>query len=237
MPAELINLLHDLISSPDALQASVPAAGLPPLLALLRSWQSSRLARTYADLLEDPRYSPVCRFFLSDIYAPRDFSQRDHDAERLYAILARYLPAAMLRLLADVLRLNQLTNALDLALLRILVDELRVTDAISPQQYAQAYRLCANYPARKEQIDLLVQVLAEAGEGAHHPLVGISLRLARRPALRLGWFELVDFLERGYAAARSARHFDFFVKTIQNREMHILDRIFSNHPDPFNLTS
>ncbi len=46
----------------------VSGAPLDPKLALLRAWQSQRLARTYADLLADPRYRPACEFFLENIY-------------------------------------------------------------------------------------------------------------------------------------------------------------------------
>jgi len=102
----------------------VVGAKLDPQLALLRAWQAGRLAQTYADLLADPRYSPACRFFLSDIYAPRDLSQRDQDIGRLYTLLLRVMPAQTLQLLVEVVELNNLTNALDDRLLRVLVDQL-----------------------------------------------------------------------------------------------------------------
>ena len=68
-------------------------------LRLLREWQSERLAHTHADLLADRRFGPACRFFLSDVYAARDFSQRDHDIERMYNSMRLVLPAAMQRAL------------------------------------------------------------------------------------------------------------------------------------------
>ena len=96
-------LLYDLQHSDELRQQPVAEAGLGPGLALLRLWQSQRLAQTYADLLADPRSSPALRFFLSDLYAPRDFSQRDHDVERIYAFLSRVMPAQTLQLLTDVI--------------------------------------------------------------------------------------------------------------------------------------
>src|SRR4051794_40704114 len=86
---------------------SVAGVALNPQLTLLRTWQSQRLAQSYADLLADPHASPACRFFLSDIYAPRDFSQRDHDIERIYAYLVRVLPSQALQLLSTVIELNR----------------------------------------------------------------------------------------------------------------------------------
>jgi len=200
---------------------------------LLRGWQSGRLRRTYADLLADEKYRPACEFFLSDIYAPRDFSQRDHDAERLYQILSRYLPVSTLYLLADAIRMNQLTNKLDHDLLRVLVDELRVTDTITAEVYAEGYRLCDNYDERQEQIDLLAEILREVGRVARNPLVGVAARLARGPARRAGWIEIYDSLERGLAALRHMRNVKAFVDEIEQRERDILDRVYAGQRMPF----
>jgi hypothetical protein len=99
-------LLHDLQHDEALRHQPVLATDLDPPLARLRQWQSERIARTYADLLADKRYRPACLFFLSDIYAPRDFSQRDHDVERIHTFLSRVVPAQMLQLLTDVVELN-----------------------------------------------------------------------------------------------------------------------------------
>jgi len=73
-PPNAARLLYDL-QHDDALQQQPVAPGeLDPRLALLRTWQSQRLAQTYTVLLADPHSSPALRFFLSDLYAPRDFS-------------------------------------------------------------------------------------------------------------------------------------------------------------------
>jgi hypothetical protein len=90
----------------------VPEHKLEPSLARLRISQCERLERTYPDLLADPAFAPACHFFLTDIYGPRDFSQRDHDFERLHALLSRFLPDHMLRLLKHAIDLNALTAEL-----------------------------------------------------------------------------------------------------------------------------
>ncbi len=228
-------LLYDLRHSDDLKQQPVAGVALDPRLALLRTWQSQRLARTYADLLADPRSGPACCFFLSDIYAPRDFSQRDHDVERIYAFLSRVLPAQTLQLLSDVIALNHLTNALDADLCRALVDQLGVTDTITPERYAAGYRICANDTERARQIDLIARVLAQVGAGARLGVVGLAMKLARGPACRAGWVELYDFLERGYAAFKQLHDVQRFVATIAQRERRILDQIFAGYPDPFSV--
>jgi hypothetical protein len=80
---------------------------------------------------------------------------------------------------------------------------------------------------------LLVDILSEVGDGSHLPLVGFTLRLARAPAQRYGWFELHDFLVRGYTAFKQMHDVDRFVSTIKEREIRILDAIFAGDSDPF----
>lgn len=234
-PNEFVRLLTELQHQPEAQRVTVEGVTLDPQLALLREWQSRRLANTYADLLAEKQYRAACQFFLSDVYAARDFSQRNQDAEHLYSILSRFLPERMLKLLADAIRINQLTNQLDHALLRVLVQEFGVIETITPEIYAQAYRLCNHYTERREQIELLTRVLWEAATGARSPIFAISLRLAEGPAQRAGWSELYGFLERGYWACKPMRNIGFFVKTIEQRELALLEKIFRGDPQPFQL--
>jgi hypothetical protein len=235
-PSEFIQLLLDLQHRDEARRQSISAGELDPQLARLRSWQTGRLRHTYADLLADEQYRLACEFFLSDIYAARDFSQRDHDAEHLYSVLRRFLPQVMLHLLADAIRLNQLSDRLDRLLLRTLLDELQLDDQpITAEIYVQAYRLCDNFAERRQQIELLAATLYEAASGGRGLIFQASLHLARAPALHAGWFELYDFLERGSRACRPMRNVDHFVATIYRRELHILDKIFDGDAQPFDL--
>jgi hypothetical protein len=236
-PKEIISLLSELQHREEAQRRVIDGSSLNPRLSLLRQWQSERLACTYADLLNDKQYRSACQFFLSDIYSPRDFSQRDQDAEHLYSLLSRFLPQAMLWLLADAIRLNQLTDRLDRTLLVELEKNLVMTKAITEHSYAQAFRQCDNYDQRREQIELMVKILREAAQGARNPIFAASLRLVRRPAQRAGWIEVYNFLERGYQACRPMRDVKRFVKTIQQREMIILDQIFAGEPEPFRIKS
>jgi hypothetical protein len=199
-PPKAVKLLLDLEHNQELQHQPVPAAELDPPLALLRSWQSGRLTRTYADLLADKRFRPAFLFFLNDIYASRDFSQRDHDAERIHAFLSKIMPAQMMQLLNDIIDLNSLTNVLDQQLVEVLVNKLNVTDSLSAERYAEGYRMCDNYAERVHQIELTTRVLTRVGEGARHVGVGAAMKLARGPALRAGWVELFDFLEHGYDA-------------------------------------
>jgi hypothetical protein len=223
----LIQVLLDIQHNPAVRQQAVMPTGLDPLLARLREWQSQRLRRTYSDLLASSQYALAGRFLLEDIYAVRDFSQRDHDFERLHELLARFLPPHMLRTLKGAIQLNRMTHQLDRQLLCALTEELGVLETITPEAYAQGYRICDNYAERRQQIELTAALLEEVIAGARFPLTGVTLRLARRPAYSAGWQELFGFLARGYAAAQPVRDLRYFVNTIRQREMEILDDIFA----------
>lgn len=208
---------------------------LEPAMALLRTWQTNRLAQTYQDMLESPGYRLACLFFLNEIYAPRDFSRRDQDFEHLYRLAERFIPEHFLVLFKALFELNTLTNELDRLLLRTLVEDLGMTDQLSPQMYAEAYRICNNYNDRKYQIDLLVAVIHDVGVGARDPLIWPTLQVARVPASLGGWHEIYNFAVNGYQAFKAMRHPGVFSSAIAKREMRILDSIFACSEEPFRL--
>ncbi len=208
---------------------------LDPPMALLKTWQSQRLARTYADLLASPRYRLACLFFLEDIYAPRDFSQRDHDITEMYAFMQRFVPGTLLRPLTKTIQLYDLTNQLDARLLDVLIHQLGVTDHLTEAQYAEGYRLCDNYVERVKQIETIYQIGRQLDDIIHLPLTGTALHMASVPARRAGWTELTEFMDRGYRAFKHMEGADYFLDTIRARERRILARIYRLEPEPFNL--
>ncbi len=212
-----------------------PASGdaLSQAEILFRAWQSQRLARTHADLLASDRYGPACRFFLEQIYAPRDFSQRDQDVHQMYAFMRRFLPERLLHTLTLVIELNDLTRQLDARLLAVLTEQLGVTDALTPQQYARGYQLCDNMAERRRQIELIVSVGRGIERLTRLPFIGWTLRLAHGPAYRAGWVELQDFLEQGLAAFEQMHGASYFLRTIHARELRILEHLMAGAPDPF----
>jgi len=233
-PKDATQLLIELRRHTKSKHDEIPSAGLSPRMALLRTWQTERLARTYSDLLESRRYGAACRFFLDDIYAPKDFSQRDHDIERMYTFMRRFIPERIIHSLTLAVELNALTRQLDDTLLDALT-QLGMTDTLTVDLYAEAYRLCDNYTERVKQIARIVEIGQGLEKLARLPLIGMSLRLARGPAHQAGWFELQDFLERGLAAFKTMRGTKEFLGIVEEREMRILDNIFAAAPNPFDV--
>jgi hypothetical protein len=206
-------------------------SAVPPIKAYLRAWQSTRLAGTYSDLLADRQYGPACRFFLTDLYSPQEFSKRDADIRKAFDLLRKTLPEMMVRGLLKAIELQELSAALDDQLVEVMSNRMGITDSFTRTQYEKAYRACDNYADRVHQIDLIV----EAGrilQSAHRiPFTGSTLRLSRLPVRLLGWGELHEFLQRGYDASAPLRNYDVFLDTVKTREREILDRIYRSKPD------
>lgn len=211
----------------------VEGAALEPHLAVLRAWQARRLARTYADFLKSPRYQPAVQFFLDDLYAARDFSQRNRDIKTLHDTLRRIVPESMIKSLTLTVELHNLTESLDAQLLEVLVNRLGMTNPLSVAQYAEAYVLCDNYAERQNQIELICEIVQIVDSVVRLPLSGMVIKLAKGPAERAGWGELMDFLERGYKALQHVHGAKQLVATIHKRELRILDRIYASEDDPF----
>jgi hypothetical protein len=231
----LFAVLSELDQIKDLKRERLETKPLEPALALLKSWQSQRLAQTYADLLATPRYALACRFFLDDIYAARDFTQRDHDVAEMYAFMQRFVPEGLLRPLSETIELYALTQALDERLRDVLVAEMGMTDTLSEAQYAEAYRRCDNYADRARQIDKIVEIGKLLDGIIALPLTGMALQMAKVPANRAGWTELTGFMERGYRAFKHMRRAPEFLALIRRRERAILDRIYAADPEPFKL--
>jgi hypothetical protein len=232
-PNVTARLLHELIHNPELKQQPVDSDGLDDHIEALRLWQSQRLSSTYADLLDDRRFSQACAFFLSDIYNARDFAQRDEDVLRIHTTLSKVLPALTLRLLTEAIDLAKLTYDLDnrLASALLSIDGFPIT----PEKYATAYLLCDNFAVRVEQIERIVNLMKTIADGVKLPLVGTAVRLARYPAVKAGYSQLYDFVTRGYAAFHSLRSPQIFVHTIEKRERAILDNIYASKPEPFDV--
>ncbi len=202
----------------------VPTEQLSPAALYLRDWQVRRLSTTHADLLASPEYGPGAQFFLTELYGPRDFSRRDADLLALFEFLRSFVPENAIRAMAYAVEVNDLTHQLDGKLLQDL-KAAGVGVEFTQDEYEAAYRQ-GDYDARVRQIDLIILTGQELSKLRGAPLVAVTLRAARAPAYRLGWGELQEFLEAGYKAWANMRDPNFFLTTIQTREMAILNRIF-----------
>ncbi len=198
---------------------------LTPLEKAVRQYQAQRLADTHADLAVDPEFAPAAHFFLTDIYADRDFARRDAELEALYDFVRPVMPTEAIESMANAVALNNLTHELDGHMVQRL-QALGATDDFTDAQYAAAYRQ-GNYEARVTQIDLVVALLRQVAGLQNVPFIGTALTATRGAAQRMGWGTLHSFLERGYTAWNGVADPDLFVQIIERRERDLNDRLFS----------
>lgn len=196
----------------------------------LREWQSLRLARTHRDLLDSPRYGPAARFFLDDLYGPKDFSRRDDEVERIVPLMTRLLPPSALRTIAMAIGLDALSEELDSAM----ISALRAAGCmrqIDEQAYVGAYRACNNRPQREAQIRLVGEIGTALAALTRMPLLSGMLRMMRGPAHVAGLVELHEFLDRGFGAFKHMGSADEFLRTVRDRETALMVDWFAAPPD------
>ena len=193
-------------------------------------WQAKRLAMTYADLAADPRYTAAVVFFQNDLYGPGDFSRRDADLARVVPLMVKVLPERVIATVALAMELNALSQELD----RVLLARLPRADGhFSVLEYCKAYRRAGNFPMRRRQIKLIVDIGTALDAHVGKPLIRTALAMMRHPARMAGLSGLQDFLERGFAAFRAMRGAEEFLRTIETREVQILEAIVGGSTDPF----
>ena len=230
-------LLHaNLVSVRGLRSASVLSGKQAALRMRLRAWQAARFERTYADLLASDRYRRAAQFFLSDLYGPKDFGERDEELERFLPALSKILPASAIHTLAVGVELDLLSESLDSAMVQALLAAGQSAEAdISEAAYAKAYRACANRRGREAQIALLMQIGDAIDALTRKPLLRAAIALIKGPAHAAGMGELHDFLDRGFYAFRHMQGAAEFLATIRERESLILERLFARHKAPFDL--
>ncbi len=216
--------LDELLTRKRALDASsCRAADFVVRLRELQSWQTARLARTYQDFHEDPRYSPAVEFFLSDLYGPQEFSHRDRDLARAWRHLKRALPAAAMKVLGQAIELDVLTLELDHAMVRALG-----AASVTEVTYAAAYRAVDDQASRTRQIDLIVSVGEDLDRNVRRVWLGPLLKAAHVPAHAAGFGALQDFLERGYEAFRRMHGAERLLKVIRERETRFMQSMLAD---------
>jgi hypothetical protein len=199
-------------------------------LERLADWQSRRLRMTYADLAADQRYTAAVEFFQNDLYSSADYSRRDADLARVVPMMVRMLPDGVIVTVALAMELNALSQELDRALLERLP---RADAQFSVADYCKAYRRAGNFPLRKRQIKLILEVGAALDTYVRKPLVRTALAMMKQPARLAGMGALQDFLERGFAAFHAMGGAEHFLRTIDEREMQIMESIAGGATDAF----
>lgn len=192
----------------------------------VKRYQQARFTASYADLLASPRYGAAARFFLDDLYGPRDFAQRDAQFARIVPSLVRLFPADVVTTVATLGRLHALSETLDSAMGHALV-RLGGSDAVDAARYVQAWQAVGQPAERERQIALTGEVGHALEAYVRHPVLRGTLRMMRGPARLAGLASLQTFLEAGFDAFASMRGAQDFLASIAAREQALAQALFS----------
>lgn len=202
-----------------------------PALFYLKEFQSNRLRDTYADLAARPDHEAACDFFFTRVYSTEDSSDRDAAFKKIYHLVQKFLGGEVVRSMAKLIELQELTVRLDQKLIQVLA-AIKAPVAFDNELYEKAYFWSQNYQERQEQIELLVFVNRMIHKISHRFGIGMVLKGLRAGCLVAGDTRMVDFLMAGYKAYAHLRKIEPLVEAIQHRETQRLDRIYRDYPQP-----
>jgi len=200
-------------------------AELPGLLArvtALKAFQQRRFAHTYADLLASARYGAASRYFLDELYGPRDFTTRDAQFARVAPAIARVFPNDVAETVAILADLHALSETLDTATALQLPD-----GPVTPLDYIAAWQRAGRAADRERQIELTLRIAAHLDAITRRPMLRNALRVMRGPARAAGLSDLQRTLEAGFDVFRAMKGAQEFIAFIDARERALADALFS----------
>jgi len=220
---EAANAILEALQQVDAERARRDAdPALHERVLALKHYQQRRFATTYADLLGQARYAPAARFFLDELYGPRDYRARDAQFARVVPALVRLFPEDVVHTVRTLSALHALSESLDSAMGRLLPEA-----ALDAPSYVRAWQACGRSADRDRQIELTLEVARSLDGYTRNPWLRNSLRMMRGPARVAGLSELQRFLEAGFDTFRGMRGADVFLEAIESRERALAARLFA----------
>lgn len=226
MPTETASQAQRILNHLQIVSAQLALrAASPPLLArvqALKRYQQARFERSYADLLQSPRYAGAARFFLEELYGPGDFSRRDAQFARVVPALVRLFPAEVVGTVEQLAQLHGLSEQLDTRMAQQLD-----SPALDRAAYTRAWQASAS-PAEREQQIALTLAIGRAMEGfTRKPLLRQALRMMRGPAAAAGLSELQHFLENGFDTFKAMQGAQEFLDIVRRREQSLADALYA----------
>lgn len=187
----------------------------------LKNYQQLRFSQSYADLLASPRYGAAARFFLDDLYGPRDFSERDAQFARIVPALVRLFPRDIVGTVGELATLHALSERLDSQMGRAMTG-----DRVDRDSYLAAWQAVGEPTAREAQVEHVLSIGSALDRYTRVPMLAASLRMMRGPANTAGLGSLQRFLETGFDTFKAMRGADEFLATIGSRERALLAGLF-----------
>jgi hypothetical protein len=199
-------------------------AALGAAVSAVKSYQHRRFSQTYADLLASADFAPAARFFLDELYGPRDFSARDAQFARVVPAMVRLFPHDLADTIGSLAALHALSETFDSAM--------AVATAGAPldaARYTAAWQTVGRPEDRDRQIALTLAIGAELDRLTRKAWLRRSLRLMRGPSNAAGLAALQSFLEAGFDTFRAIPSASAFLSLVGERERALAHALFA-HP-------
>ena len=206
----------------DERQRRAAAPELQARVVALKAFQQRRFAHTYADLLLSARYGAAARYFLEELYGPKDFTSRDQQFGRIAPAIVRVFPAGLAETIVTLAELHALSEALDTSMAMALGDT-----SIDRADYVVAWQDVGRSPDRERQIALTLAIAAQLDRLTRLPMLRNSLRLMRTPARAAGFADLHRTLEAGFDTFRAMKGAQEFIDIIGERERAFATALFA----------
>lgn len=203
-------------------RARVEDPRLGSAVSAVKQFQHERFRRTYSDLLNRPRYAAAARFFLDELYGPRDFSERDAQFERIVPALVRMFPQDVVDTARDLAELHAITEEMDSRMARSVGNI-----AVGGRVYVEAWLAVGRRETREHQVALMLKIGSALDRYTRRQLLGQTLRLMRGPARLAGLGALQNFLESGFDTFRGMGGAEEFLGIVAGRELALIEALFA----------
>lgn len=211
-------------------QACEANAVLRDAVSAIKTTQARRFSATYADLLAGEDHAAAARFFLEELYGDRDYAQRDAQFSRIAGAVQRLFPQQIVATAVALAQLHLLTEQLDHAMGAAWPD----LSGDEAARYVQAWRITGRRDARRQQLDVVMEVGREMMKFTRTPGLRLMLRMMRGPAAAAGLSALQNFLETGFDTfgdmARTNGRAERFLQLVEQREAAFIHLMFDTPP-------
>ena len=221
-PADAQSILHQmhLVQRERDLRRQTP--GLSDSVNAVKAFQQRRFAHSHSDFLASPRYGPASRFFLSEVYGPGDFSNRDKQFSRVIPTLVRLFPQEIVNTVQALAQLHALSESLDTGMGMILN-----APSFAWADYVRAWQQLGHAAERETQIRLTLHLGESLDRLARKPLLRQSLRMMRGAAKVAGLEHLQALLEAGFDSFQSMNGARDFLAEVAARERRLSVALFA----------
>jgi hypothetical protein len=187
----------------------------------IKRYQGVRFERTYADWLADAHAARACRFFLDEIYGPRDFSQRDAQFARVVPALTRLFPGEVIHTVTMLSELHALSETMD----KTMATHVPEGATMDAPTYHRAWQATGQPDTRERQVRLMHDVGSSLVAYTRRPMMRTTLRVMRGPAAAAGLSALQHFLEEGFESFAALPDPKRFLGSVAQRERSLCARL------------